>query len=168
MRAFTRNSVAGLVLATVLVGGTIPADAGSGEGDREAVLAHVHGIFRAYVNGDRDAIRKAHSADWTGFMGPSTRIERGIDDYMANADKSLERFDGKSYEILDSEVQLYGDVAIVFYVAEYRAHDRQSGDDVVIPLRSVDIYRRDAGGWNQCGSHIAPIPKTPSWLADRE
>lgn len=168
MRTFTRISVPGLVVATALAGGTIPAGAGGRDGDREAILAHVNGIFRAYVNADRDAIRKAHTADWTGFLGPSTRIERGIDDYMANADKSLERFEGKGYEILDSEVQLYGDVAIVFYVAEYRARDRQTGDDVVILLRSVDIYRRDAGGWNQSGSHIAPIPKAPSWLAGGE
>lgn len=168
MRAFTRSWVAGLVLVVALAGGMTPADGGGGNADREAILAHVNGIFRAYVNGDRDAIRKAHTADWTGFLGPSTRIERGIEDYMANADKSLERFDGKGYEIHDSEVQLYGDVAIVFYVAEYRAHDRQTGDEVVIPLRSVDIYRRDAGGWIQSGSHIAPIPKRPSWLAEKE
>jgi ketosteroid isomerase-like protein len=168
MRAFPRVVVPGLVLTTALACGTIPAGGKGGEGDREWILAHVHGIFRAYVNGDRDAIRRAHSADWTGFMGTSTGIERGIDDYMANADRSLERFDGTGYEILDTEVQVYGDVAIVFYVAEYRALDRRSGAEVVIPLRSVDIYRREETGWIQSGSHIAPIPERPSWLPDED
>lgn len=168
MQALTKILVTGLVMTTVFAPGAIHAGGKSEENDRAAILAHIRGIFQAYVNADRDAIREAHTADWTGFVGPSTGIERGIDDYMAEADQSLERFDGKGYEIFDTEVQLYGDLAIVFYVAEYRAQDRRSGEEVVIPLRSVDIYRRDKTGWKQSGSHIARIPETHSWLADGE
>lgn len=168
MRASTGLFLPALTLVSAVASGAMSAG-GDGQGDdREVILAHVRGIFQAYLDGDRDAIRQAHTVDWTGFMGPSTRIERGIDDYMANADLSLAEFEGTGYEIFDSEVQIYGDVAIVYYVAEYRARRRQSGEAVVIPLRSIDIYRRDDSGWIQCGSHITPIPGRPSWLPPSE
>ncbi len=81
---------------------------------------------------------------------------------MKNADTSLEHFRGTGYEILDSEVQNFGDLALVFYVAryDYRDMDNKKGS---IPLRSIDIYRREEGEWNQAGSHISVIPAGGSW-----
>jgi ketosteroid isomerase-like protein len=125
--------------------------------DREDILQHIHGIFRAYLRRDREVIRAMHTSDWTGFQGPSVRIERGIDAYMVNAERSLEHFHGTGYEILDTEVQFHGDVALVYYIARYDYRDAQ-GRAGSIPLRSIDVYRRESGAWNQCGSHITPIP----------
>ena len=130
--------------------------------DREEILGHIRGIFQAYLDRDRDAIRRAHTADWTGFQGPSTRIERGIEAYMINAEKSLEHFTGTGYELLDTEVQVYSDVAIVYYIGRYDYQDAD-GRDGSLMLRSVDIYRRESGGWNQCGSHITPVPSGGTW-----
>ncbi len=135
--------------------------------DREEILAHIHGIFQAFLRRDRDAIRRSHTADWTGFQGPSTQIERGIDAYMVNADKSLSSLHGTGYELLDTEVQIHGDIGIVYYVARYDYRDAD-GKEGSIPLRSVDIYRRDGDGWNQAGSHITVIPSTASWSAPSE
>ena len=95
-------------------------------------------------------------------QGPSTTIERGIDAHMKNADASLEHFQGTGYEILDSEIQLFGDLALVFYVARYDYRDME-GKEGSIPLRSIDIYRREEGEWNQAGSHISVIPASGSW-----
>ena len=133
--------------------------------DQEQVLAHIDSIFQAYVRRDRDAIRRLHTNDWIGFQGPSTTIERGIDAYMKNAETSLEHFRGTGYEILDSEVQLFGDLALVYYVAryDYRDKDEREGS---IPLRAIDIYRRENGEWNQAGSHITVIPSGGSWGED--
>lgn len=129
--------------------------------DRQEILAHIHSIFQAYVDRDLKVIRNTHTNDWTGFQGPSTKIERGIEDYMKNAEKSLDAFAGTGFEILDSEVQLYGDVAVVYYVARYDYTDA-AGEDHELPLRSVDVYRRENGHWIQAGSHITPIPQG-SW-----
>ena len=134
--------------------------------DREQVLSHIHGIFQAYLRQDREAIRRSHTADWTGFQGPSTGIERGLDAYMKNADSSLERFHGTGYELRDTEVQIHGDIALVYYVADYDYRERKTGETGTIPLRALDVYRREADGWNQCGSHITPIPSQPSWTPD--
>lgn len=132
--------------------------------DREEILAHIRSIFDAYIRQDRAAIRATHTEDWTGFQGPSTKIERGIADYMVNAERSLENLKGTGYEIRDTEVQIHGDIGIVYYVARYDYLDKedQAGS---LPLRSVDIYRREKGGWIQCGSHITPIPQGGAWGA---
>ena len=45
---------------------------------------------RQYLRKDRAVIRSARTHDWTGFQGPSVKIERGIDDYMVNAEQSLQ------------------------------------------------------------------------------
>ena len=133
------------------------------ESDGTKILAHIHGIFRAYLRADREAIRRSHTPDWTGFQGPSTGIERGIDDYMRNALNSLETLEGTGYEIADTELQLHGDIALVYYVARYHYRRRETGEAGTVPLRALDVYRRDGGEWNQCGSHITPIPSRPSW-----
>ncbi len=51
---------------------------------------------------DRGALERLHTRDWTGFLGPSTGIERGIDSCMRNADRSLASFTGTGYELLDT------------------------------------------------------------------
>ena len=132
------------------------------ERDRREIIEHIHSIFQAYLRQDRDALRHTHTRDWTGFQGPSTKIERGIDDYMKNAEKSLSTLRGTGYELLDTEVQIHGDIGIVYYVARYDFVDND-GKAGSVPLRSVDIYRREAEGWIQCGSHIGVIPSAPSW-----
>jgi ketosteroid isomerase-like protein len=138
------------------------AVASRADADRAAILAHIRSIFQAYVDRDRAVIEATHSADWTGFQGPSTRIERGLADYMVNADRSLAAFRGTGYELVDTEVQLHGDVALVYYVARYDYLDA-AGKAGSLGLRSLDVYRRQPGGWIQCGSHITPLPAAGAW-----
>jgi ketosteroid isomerase-like protein len=134
----------------------------STETDRRQILEHINGIFQAYLRQDRDTLRSMHTPDWIGFQGPSVKIERGIDAYMVNAEKSLQNFRGVGYELLDTEVQIHGDVAFVYYVARYDYRERDGGEGS-IHLRSVDIYRRENAGWNQAGSHIAVVPRGGHW-----
>lgn len=125
--------------------------------DREEILSHIHGLFRAYIRKDRDAIRRGHTDDWRGFQVRSTSLVRGIDAYMANADRILETMRGTRYELRDTDVHIYGDMAVVYYVADYWITN-PAGNEECVGLRSVDIYRREAGGWNQCGSNICAMP----------
>jgi len=133
--------------------------------DRELILDHIRSIFDAYIRRDREAIRRTHAEDWIGFQGPSTSIERGIDAYMKNADSSLEHFQGSGYELIDTEVQIFGDIGIVYYIGRYDYGDLE-GKQGSLLLRSVDIYRRETGGWIQIGSHITPIPSGGRWGED--
>lgn len=129
----------------------------AGQDDRRAILAHIDGLFQAYFRGDLDAIRRGHTEDWMGFQIGSREIVRGIEAYMKNAEAVLARFRGVRYVLEDVEVSIRGDRAIVFYVAREWILDEQ-GEEKEIRLRSVDLYRRDPGGWNQYGSHIALMP----------
>ena len=130
--------------------------------DEKEILEHIHSIFQAFIARDREVIRDSHANDWIGFMGPSTGIERGIDAYMVNADKSLQNLTGIGFQLLDTEIRMFTDVAVVYYVARY---DYSDSDENVhsIPLRSVDIYERRLNGWIQIGSHIAVIPASGKW-----
>ena len=131
--------------------------AGDVDADRRAIRAHIDGLFHAYFRGDLEAIRRGHTADWTGFQIGSTEIVRGIDAYMKNAEAVLARFRGVRYVLEDVQIDLQGDRAVVFYVAREWVLDEQ-GKEKEIRLRSVDLYRREPGGWNQYGSHIALMP----------
>lgn len=131
---------------------------GNEKQNHQEILEHIHAIFRSFINRDREAIKKAHTADWKGFLVSSTSIEGGIDAYMTNVDFSFENFKGVDFEILDSEIQVCENVAIVYYVARYDFED-EAGETHSLPLRSVDIYRKEPSGWIQCGSHITIIPE---------
>ena len=125
--------------------------------NHQEILEHIHAIFRSFINRDRDAIQNAHTEDWIGFLVSSKSIERGIDAYMTNVDFSFKNFRGVGFEILDSEIQIYDSIAIVYYVARYD-YKNDAGETHSLPLRSVDIYRREPNRWIQCGSHITIIP----------
>jgi ketosteroid isomerase-like protein len=126
--------------------------------DRDAILAHIHGLFEAYLRGDRDAIRRGHTHDWKGFQLPSRAIVRGLDAYMRTAERVLSTFRGLRYEILDADVEVDGDRAVVFYVAREWVATASGGEREIL-LRAVDFYRREPQGWNQSGSHIALVPE---------
>lgn len=126
--------------------------------DRDAIRSHIDGLFQAYIRKDREAIRKGHTTDWRGFQVKSNHLVRGIDDYMKAADVALATFRGTRYEILDIDIQLFGDMAVVFYLASYWFRGDGDGEQS-ITLRSVDIYRREDSGWNQCGSNICLLPE---------
>jgi ketosteroid isomerase-like protein len=127
-------------------------------GDAAIILDHVRGIFGAYLARDREAIRRAHTDDWTGFLVGSAAIERGIAAYMRGADHSLATFRGTAFEITDHALEVRGELALLYYTARY---DYKDADDrpATLRLRSLDVYRREpGGGWNQAGSHIAIVP----------
>ena len=133
--------------------------------DKEKILNHIRSIFQAFLDKDRETLRQTHTDDWTGFLIPSIDIERGLEAYMANAEKSLQTFDGTGYELIDSEIQITGDHAIVFYVARYD-YAGDDGETHSIPIRSIDLYRRESGDWIQAGSHITVIPSEGIWDED--
>jgi ketosteroid isomerase-like protein len=129
----------------------------STQSDRDAILAHVDSIFQAYFRGDREMIRRTHAADWRGFHLRSRSIVRGLDEYMRHADAVLSSIQGLRYEMLDADVQVYQNVAVVFYLAREWIRDAE-GREKTILLRACDVYRRDDGEWNQCGSNIYVMP----------
>ena len=141
--------LAGLVGAIMLLCGTTTfAD---DEAAKAEIVAHIHSIFQAFIDQDRETIRATHSEDWTGFQTSARSITRGIDGYMVNVGFNNPM---RRYELEDVEVKVHGDIAIVFYVAHWWSHVPSIAMYVRQRARSVDIYERRDGEWIQTGSNI--------------
>lgn len=126
--------------------------------DESEILAHIHGLFSAYQRGDRAAIERGHTADWRGFQLASRGIVHGIREYMAVADSLLATFAMTRWSIDRVEYDFHGDFCVVFYVAREWLK-AGGGTERCVLLRSIDLYRKDEHGWNQCGSHITALPE---------
>lgn len=126
--------------------------------DEAAILAHIRGLFAAYRRRDRDAIERGHTRDWRGFQIASRTIVHGIDEYMGVADTLLATLAMSRWSIDHVEYDFHGDFCVVFYVAREWL-EAGGGTERCVLLRSIDLYRKDAGGWNQCGSHITALPE---------
>jgi len=50
--------------------------------DREAIRAHIDSIYQAFIHKDLPALGATHAEDWRGFLNGSTKMIRGIDQYM--------------------------------------------------------------------------------------
>jgi len=145
------RSYAAVLLLSCLFAAPAFADAASEDRARAEIIAHIESIFQAFVDQDRDTIRATHAGDWTGFQTSAQAITHGIDAYMANVGfaNPMQR-----YEIEDYDIKLYGDVAVVYYVAHWWSYVPSIEQYVRQRARSVDIYRHDADGWIQAGSNI--------------
>lgn len=133
----------------------------SARADEDAIRDHVVSLFDAYLAGDLETLRSGRTTDWKGFQIRSTRLVRGIDDYMAELEKVIGGLKVDRYEFLDFEVEVDGDLGIVYYLARDYLSDAEQGDAGSAPktvlIRSIDIYRRMDGSWVQVGSNICAI-----------
>ncbi len=147
-----------LIAAVVALAFVFPAREAPREADdRQEVIDHIDGIFNAYIRQDKEAVRAMHTQDWMGFKGNSRTIVKGIDGYMQNVLTGASHL--LDYEMEEIEVDLYGDIAHVYYVANWRSRLTESGQVFTIRSRSLDIYRREAQGWIQSGSHLTILPR---------
>ena len=129
------------------------------EAVKKELIEHISSIFEAFVQNDRETIKNTHSEDWFGFMIPSRTIVRDRAGYMQGADRILAELETLRYEIYDVEVRLFGNVAIVCYLARDWVKDRKSGEERMLHLRAMDIYQKKTSGWIQCASNISIVPE---------
>lgn len=125
--------------------------------DEQQIRDHVEGLFRAFQQRDREAIRAGHTEDWRGFQIKSTALVRGIDQYMQAADEVLRTMRATRHVFDEIDIEVHGDFGFVFYVARVWLIGEEGGEREV-PLRSIDVYRRYPDGWNQWASHIGVLP----------
>jgi hypothetical protein len=122
---------------------------------------HVSGLFDAYLAGDLDTLREGRIADWKGFQITSTRLVRGVDEYMTEVTGVMGGLEVERYEFLDFDVDLYGDLALVFYVArDHLARKPDSEIAETVLIRSLDVYKKAGGEWTQIASNICAVPDT--------
>ncbi|MCP3975040.1 MAG: nuclear transport factor 2 family protein [bacterium] len=132
------------------------------DADVASIREHVELLFEAYLTEDRDALLRGRLPEWKGFQLRSTHLIRGVEDYARELDKALGAIKVQRYEFLDFEVEVLGDVALVYYIARDWLDVSNPKGDVSTPttalIRALDVYRRVDGDWIQAGSNISAIP----------
>ena len=126
--------------------------------DEDAIRAHVVSLFDAYLAGDLETLRTGRTEDWKGFQVRSTRLVRGRDQYLDELRKVVSSLKVDRYEFIDFEVDIEGDLGVVYYLArDYLSPSDGSGAPATVLIRSIDVYRRIDGNWIQSGSNICAI-----------
>lgn len=130
--------------------------------DEKIIRSHIDQIVRAYINRDSVTVRKTHSKNWRGFLVWSVNIKRGIEDYMKEAVYNSPLFDKSTswhlvnYKFHDFDIVFHENTGIVNYVSEMFWEDgKEKGS---YKLRSIDIYGKENGEWNQIASNICSLP----------
>ena len=129
--------------------------AGAGEddraADRAAIRAHIDRIFQAFIHKDRDELRATHAGNWLGYLQGSTKMIRGIDEYM----NATAYFDPKSpygmtdYKMREFDMIFKGDAAFVAFVAEVESKTPSGplsapcGSPIFIPGKTANGFRTD-------------------------
>lgn len=132
----------------------------------EEIRRHVVGLFDAFLAGDTEALKEGRTSDWKGFQIRSTRLVRGLEEYSEELSRVIGGLQVDRYEFLDFEVEVEGDLALVFYIArDYLkgGNEEQTAGDAppTVLIRSLDIYRRIDGSWTQTASNICAIADPP-------
>lgn len=129
----------------------------SHEQDRKEIMAHIDSIFRAFINKDKETIRRTHLPEWKGFTVRSRSTIHSREEYLQEIEALLDRQDWKFYEMTESDIVFYGETAIVSYIA--RVSGRDLGEKYFeTKLRVMDIYARVSGAWNLAASSVSLHP----------
>lgn len=125
--------------------------------DREAIRRHIEEIFQAYKNRDWATVRRTHAENWRGFIRPSRKVVRGVDQYMRDAEAFLGGpFHLLGHRMVEFDVFFSEDCALVSYVADLEVE--REGVRLPDKLRVLDVYVRQGKEWNQAGSNVAQHP----------
>ena len=161
----SKRSIGLLALATYLM---ISPRARAQEPDRSddahAIREHIDSIFNAYRDKDAATIRATHSKDWRGFLRSTTNITRGIDEYMAHANRGLQSPGGVTgYDMLEFDVAFHSDdFAVVSYIADMHVGLRDQHG--TIKLRVLDVYSKRDDHWIQVASNTSTHPESAGFM----
>ncbi|MFC2172160.1 YybH family protein [Acidobacteriota bacterium] len=128
------------------------------QSDKDAIRKHIEEIFEAYMKKDREALRSHHSEDWIGYTLNSRAALQGIDAYMENAERIFGSFTFHGYDIIEFNVAVHGDAAVVPYTA--KMWGAGTDQEVNIKIRVLDVYARKDGEWNQIATNVSFHPQT--------
>jgi hypothetical protein len=126
--------------------------------DREAIRAHIDSIYQAFIHKDLPALRATHDENWRGFLDGSTKMIRGIDQYMRAVGALKGPYGMTSYKMRDFDIIFAGDAAFVTFISDGQVL-APSGEEREV-LRLADFYVKKNGHWIQAGSNTSVHPDT--------
>jgi hypothetical protein len=88
--------------------------------DRAAIRAHIDRIFQAFIHKDSAELRATHAVNWLGYLEGSTKMIRGVDEYMAINNPYFDPnnpYGMTGYKMREFDMIFKGDAAFVAFVA---------------------------------------------------
>jgi ketosteroid isomerase-like protein len=147
----------GILIASALLAGAADDERAA---DRAAIRAHIDRIFQAFIHRDRAELRATHAANWLGYLTGSSKMIRGIDEYMNAAvffDPNT-TYGMTSYKMREFDMIFKGDAAFVAFVAD--AEYKTPEGPLQRALRITDFYTKENGAWIQNGSDTDLHPES--------
>ncbi len=159
MRRWVFGCVCALAAAVSLIAAGGQAQAERPE-DAAAIRAHIESIFQAYIDKDVAKLQATHGKNWRGFLTGSTRVIRGIDQYMqaAGGARAPKGQGMVGYRMSDFDVVFYGDTAVASFVADLDIQDGDRRSKQKLSL--LDVYVKENGAWNQMASNTSLHPES--------
>ena len=144
MRRWVFGCVCALAAAVCLIAAGGQAQAERPE-DAAAIRAHIESIFQAYIDKDVAKLQATHGKNWRGFLTGSTRVIRGIDQYMqaAGGARAPKGQGMVGYRMSDFDVVFYGDTAVASFVADLDIQDGDRRSKQKLSL--LDVYVKENG-----------------------
>jgi ketosteroid isomerase-like protein len=125
--------------------------------DRAAIRADIDGIYRAFINKDRDTVRRTHDEHWHGFLEGSRQMIRGIEQYMSYVGPMTSAYGMSSYKIRDFDILFEGNAAFVTFITDIEIKTPAGAGHSV--QRLADFYVKKSGKWIQTGSNTSISPE---------
>jgi hypothetical protein len=128
--------------------------------DAAAIRAHIESIFQAFIDKDVAKLQATHGRNWRGFLTGSTKVIRGIDQYMQSGGGArVPKGQGMvGYRMSDFDVVFYGDTAVASFVADLDIQDGDRRGKQKLSL--LDVYVKENGAWNQMASNTSLHPES--------
>lgn len=143
------------VLVLALAAGAADDDPAA---DRDAIRADIDTIYQAFIHKDRAKVQATHDENWHGFLDGSTKMIRGIDQYMKFVGPMTSPYGMTSYKIRDFDILFQGDAAFVTFVTDIERNTPAGMQHAV--QRLADFYVKKNGKWVQSGSNTSISPET--------
>ena len=116
------------------------------------ILAHEHTIWDRWSAGDPLGFAESFQDDATLFRWHDVQAQARLDS-LEEIQEYLATFEGNipahKYEMVDSRVQMYGEIAILTFEYHITMPDGESGP----PWKATNVYRLVNGEWKIVHSH---------------
>ena len=126
--------------------------------DEAEIVAIIHSIFKAFSDGDADAMNATMDPQGTVWDVFQPRLFRGLAErrQFQKEDIAQSKARGKlAIEIEDPVLDAWGDFAVARYYLRFQYYPPNAASGHV---RITDVFRRDDGRWLRVHHHEGMVP----------